>query len=165
MRQVVAGGGGTGSRAENDYVPIVGKTGTGEWHPDKDQYVAWFAGFIPYKNPEYAYACLYEGDPGEDQISGGRKVAPIVADVFNEIYKAKKERGELKDSDAGDDDEHLVTTRTREPRAAKPVEEVRAVQPAPEPPMRGGLRWLFRRRTPQPPAPTPTPFQPGRPLR
>jgi len=164
MRQVVAGGGGTGSRAENDYVAIAGKTGTGEWHPDKDQYVTWFGGFIPYKDPEYAYVCLYEGDPGESGISGGRNVAPIVGDVFNEIYKAKKNRGEIKEG-ANDDDGALVTTH-REARRATVVEEVRPAQVAPpEPPKRGGLRWLFRRRAPQPAPPPGSPFSPGRPLR
>ncbi len=168
MREVVAGDGGTGSRAENDYVAIAGKTGTGQWHPDKDQYVAWFAGFIPYKDPEYAYACLYEGDPGEDEISGGRKVAPIVGDVFNEIYKAKKKRGEIKEG-TDDNDDTLVTTgdsSRRTTRKARAVEEVRPAAPPPpavEPPRRGGLRWLFRRRTPAtaPPAPIPS----GRPMR
>ena len=164
MRQVVAGAGGTGTRAENDYVAIAGKTGTGQWHPDKNQNVAWFAGFIPYKNPEYAYACLYEGDPGEDEISGGRKVAPIVGDVFNEIYKAKKKRGEIKEGD-NDDDDSMVTTR-REPRKAA-AEEVRPADPAPaaEAPKRGGLRWLFRRREKTPPTAPPAPIPSGRPIR
>lgn len=163
MRQVVSGGGGTGSRAENHYVPIAGKTGTGEWKEDRKtgekQYVAWFAGFIPYKNPEYAYACLYEGDPG-DGISGGKKVAPIVGDVFNEIYRAKKKQGEIKDGDDEDEDGETVASR-REVRRAKPVEEVRPAEPAPAPvaveqPKRGGLRWLFGRRNKQPqPAPPP----------
>ncbi len=162
MRQVVAGAGGTGSRAENDYVAIAGKTGTGQWHPAIEQNVAWFAGFIPYKNPEYAYACFYEGDPGESQISGGKKVAPIVGDVFNEIYKAKKKRGELKEG-GNDDDDSMVTTR-RSPRKPPAAQEVRPADPAPavEAPKRGGLRWLFRRRESAPPA---APIPSGRPIR
>ncbi len=163
MRQVVTGGGGTGSRAENDYVAIAGKTGTGEWHPDKDQYVAWFAGFIPYKNPEYAYVCLYEGDPGESQISGGKKVAPIVGDVFNEIYKEKKKRGDIKEG-AGDDDETLVTTRREKSKPAATEAPPAAPPPVAEAPRRGGLRWLFRRREKAPAAP-PAPVPSGRPLR
>ncbi|HEX2749231.1 MAG TPA: penicillin-binding transpeptidase domain-containing protein [Verrucomicrobiales bacterium] len=161
MRAVVAGGGGTGSRAENNYVAIAGKTGTGQWHVKIQQNVAWFAGFIPYKEPEYAYACLYEGDPGETEISGGRKVAPVVGDVFNEIYKAKKKRGEIKDGSNEDDDGPKVTT--SRPRRAEPVEEVRPAPPPPEPPKRGGLRWLFSRRPKAPEAPPPAPMPSGRP--
>lgn len=163
MRQVVAGGGGTGAAAENNYVPMAGKTGTGEWKEDRKsgekQYVAWFGGFIPYKNPEYAFVCLYEGDPG-DSITGGKKVAPIVGDVFNEIYKARKKRGELKDVDKSDDE---VLAARKEVRRAEAVEEVRPAAPAPEPPKRGGLRWLFGRRNKQPeaqPAPAPAPAPP-----
>jgi penicillin-binding protein 2 len=169
MLQVVIGGGGTGSRAENSYVQIAGKTGTGQWKPKKRQNVAWFGGFIPYRDPEYAYVCLYEGDPGEDEISGGRKVAPIVGDVFNEIYKGKKKRGEIKsgpaDGEGEGDDEALVTNRER-PRRAVPVTEPRVVAPPPEPPpKRGGLRWLFgRRNRTAPPATAPQPNA-GRPLR
>src|SRR5204863_9980133 len=42
MRAVVDGAGGTGSQAENSYVAIAGKTGTGQWHPTERQNVAWF---------------------------------------------------------------------------------------------------------------------------
>ena len=168
MRDVVYGGGGTGSRAANDYVTIVGKTGTGQWKEKRGvkQHVAWFAGFIPYKNPEYAYACLYEGDPGEGP-SGGKKVAPIVGDVFNEIYKAKKNRGDLQKEVPDDDDEAFVKARSA--RRAGPAEAPPAVAAAPPPvaekPKRG-LRWLFGGRKKPAPAPTPGPApQGGRPLR
>jgi hypothetical protein len=56
--------------------------------------MAWFAGFIPAKNPQYAYAAVYEGDPGESSISGGKKAAPMVREVFNRVYRLKKARGE-----------------------------------------------------------------------
>jgi penicillin-binding protein 2 len=165
MREVVSGGGGTGSRAENHYVPIAGKTGTGEWSNDKSHYVAWFAGFIPYKNPEFAYACLYEGEEGESQISGGRKVAPIVGDVFNEIYKAKQKRGDLDKEDKADDDESLASSRRERNSTGEDENTVTApaATPAAAPePQRRGLRWIFRRRdTPQggaPAAPPPSRF-------
>jgi penicillin-binding protein 2 len=162
MRAVVAGAGGTGSRAENNYVAIAGKTGTGQWHVKQHQYVAWFAGFVPYKDPEYAYACLYEGLPNEDEISGGKKVAPVVGDVFNEIYKAKKKRGELKDGSGDDDDEPKVVSRPR--RAQPAAEEVRPVAPAPEPPKRGGLfGWFSRRAKPAATPPPAAPMPSGRP--
>ena len=92
MRAVVSEGDGTGRAAANDYVSTAGKTGTAQWGPDRN--MAWFAGFLPAKEPQYAFAAIYEGDVGEDGISGGRKVAPLVADVFNRIYQLKKEREE-----------------------------------------------------------------------
>jgi penicillin-binding protein 2 len=157
MRDVVYGGGGTGSRASNNYVTIAGKTGTGEWKESRGtkQYVAWFGGFIPYKNPEYAYVCLYEGDPG-DSISGGRKVAPIVGDVFNDIYKAKKNRGEIQKPDPEEQEELAKVRATKRAETAPaPAAIVSAPPPPPEKPKRG-LRWLFgRKKQPQPPGPPP----------
>jgi penicillin-binding protein 2 len=101
MRAVIADSDGTGTRASNNYVSMAGKTGTGEWHDSPKDYVAWFAGFIPAVNPEYAYAAVYEGDPG-DEISGGKKVAPFVGDVFNKIYRIKKEGKEMPEAEAAD---------------------------------------------------------------
>ena len=34
----------------------------------------------------FAFAVLYEGEPGED-ISGGKKAAPIVSEVFTNIFE------------------------------------------------------------------------------
>jgi penicillin-binding protein 2 len=56
--------------------------------------MAWFAGFLPADNPQYAFAAIYEGDIGESSISGGGKVAPMVKTVFDRIYKMKKDRDE-----------------------------------------------------------------------
>lgn len=92
MRAVVDSGSGTGKDAANGYVSVAGKTGTAQW--GKNRHMAWFAGFLPAKNPQYAYAAIYEGDPGESSISGGKKAAPMVRDVFNRVYRLKKERGE-----------------------------------------------------------------------
>ena len=147
MRAVVAPGG-TGTAASNNYVAMAGKTGTGEWHDHPKDYVAWFAGFVPATNPEYAYAALYEGDPG-DQISGGKKVAPIVGDVFNKIYKLKKDGKEMPDEKAedgdGDSDKPLVSNRRkrapRSPTAAPPASAAPAEVEAPRTGLRG---WLQR---------------------
>ena len=150
MRAVVADGDGTGTRASNNYVAMAGKTGTGEWHDSPKDYVAWFAGFVPATNPEYAYAALYEGDPG-DQISGGKKVAPIVGDVFNKIYKMKKEGSEMPsenaDSDEGDDGK-VTTTRRKRPaeKDAAPPAAAPSAAPAPEAPRTGLRGWLQRMR-------------------
>jgi penicillin-binding protein 2 len=92
MRAVVNDGGGTGRSAACRYVTVAGKTGTAQWGPDRN--MAWFAGFLPANNPQYAFAAIYEGDIGESSISGGKKVAPMVKTVFDRIYRLKKARDE-----------------------------------------------------------------------
>lgn len=85
MRDVINSPGGTGKNAALGFTEICGKTGTAQWGPpSKDQRLAWFAGFLPEKNPRYAFAVLYEGSPGET-VSGGRMAAPMVQDFFNGI--------------------------------------------------------------------------------
>jgi penicillin-binding protein 2 len=85
MSDVVNGGGGTGQRAQLSYTSLCGKTGTAQWGPkSKNQRLAWFAGFLPDDNPRYAFAVLYEGQPGET-VSGGRMAAPMVKKFFEGI--------------------------------------------------------------------------------
>ncbi|MFT5466882.1 MAG: penicillin-binding protein 2 [Verrucomicrobiales bacterium] len=84
MHDVVNAGNGTGQRVRHDRIKMTGKTGTGQWKPNLDQNVAWFAGFAPAEFPVYAYAALYEGDPGET-VSGGRLAGPIVGEYFDEF--------------------------------------------------------------------------------
>ena len=97
LKNVVNSSWGTGKSAGNDYVTMTGKTGTGQWgKPSDKRYVAWFAGYVPFENPEYAFAVLYEGDPGE-KVGGGRIAAPLAGRFFNAVYKKKKEGGELED--------------------------------------------------------------------
>ena len=85
MRDVVNAGYGTGQRAALDYAELCGKTGTAQWGPpSKDQRLAWFAGFLPYDNPRYSFAVVYEGRPGET-VSGGRMAAPMVYKFFEGI--------------------------------------------------------------------------------
>ena len=83
MYDVVHAGDGTGKRASINYAKLCGKTGTGQWSGGKN--VAWFAGFVPYKNPRYAFAALYEGRPGQS-VSGGKNAAPIVKSVMSKMY-------------------------------------------------------------------------------
>lgn len=86
MVAVVNGSGGTGRAAALEHCQIAGKTGTAQWKPNEDRNLAWFTGFLPAHAPVYAYAVIYEGQPGED-VSGGRKAAPIVHDVFEKILQ------------------------------------------------------------------------------
>ncbi len=111
MRDVVSGGGGTGKSAGLSFTTICGKTGTAQWGPkEKNQRLAWFAGFLPYDNPRYAFAVLYEGAPGEG-VSGGRMAAPMVRRFFNEIKDDIKDAIEppkkalVVDEDADEEDE------------------------------------------------------------
>ncbi len=89
MMKVVNSSWGTGKSGKLSFATLCGKTGTGQWKPANDQYVAWFAGFFPMKEPKYAFAVLYEGEPGEE-ISGGKKAAPIVQAFFNPLEKEIK---------------------------------------------------------------------------
>ena len=82
MCAVVSGG--SGRRAKISYATNAGKTGTAQWgKPSDDCRLAWFAGFIPAENPQYAYAALYEGEPHQ-VISGGIMAAGIVTGFFED---------------------------------------------------------------------------------
>ncbi len=89
MMKVVNSSIGTGRGGRLSYATLCGKTGTGQWKPANDQFVAWFVGFFPLKEPKYAFAVLYEGDPGE-KISGGGKAAPIVKAFFDPLEEEIK---------------------------------------------------------------------------
>ena len=90
MIAVVNGEGGTGHAAALDDITVAGKTGTAQWKLNDDRAkarnLAWFTGFLPATNPVYAFALVYEGSPGEP-VSGGKIAAPIVHEVFSNIYK------------------------------------------------------------------------------
>lgn len=90
MIDAVSGRAGTGHQASLDNVEVAGKTGTAQWGPKhKERTAAWFAGFLPADQPQYAFAALYEGDVGSN-VHGGSSAAPMIADVFKEIYKGQQ---------------------------------------------------------------------------
>jgi penicillin-binding protein 2 len=90
MVDVVNGAGGTAHQASLDNAEVAGKTGTAQWGPkNKERTAAWFAGFLPADQPRYAFAALYEGDVGS-KVHGGSAAAPMIADIFKEIYKGEK---------------------------------------------------------------------------
>jgi penicillin-binding protein 2 len=90
MTDVVNGAGGTAHQASLDNAEVAGKTGTAQWGPkNKERTAAWFAGFLPADQPRYAFAAVYEGDVGS-KVHGGSAAAPMIADVFKEIYKGEK---------------------------------------------------------------------------
>jgi penicillin-binding protein 2 len=87
MVDVVNGPNGTGHEAQLNGVEVAGKTGTAQWGPkNKERTAAWFAGFLPAVQPRYAFSAVYEGEVGS-KIHGGTVAAPMIADIFKEIYK------------------------------------------------------------------------------
>jgi penicillin-binding protein 2 len=111
MIDAVNGRGGTGHQASLDNIEVAGKTGTAQWGPkNKERTAAWFAGFLPAEQPQYAFAALYEGDVGS-KVHGGSSAAPMIADVFKEIYKGQQVAGRHRHE------------REPEIRRAEPVEE------------------------------------------
>ena len=86
MRAVVNEGGGTGSRAAVENYVIAGKTGTAQFPTKiqgrsvKDQRT-WFISFGPYDEPRYAICLMVEGG-----ASGGATCAPIVGQIYKEIF-------------------------------------------------------------------------------
>ena len=94
MIDVVNGAGGTAHQASLDNAEVAGKTGTAQWGPkDKERTAAWFAGFLPADQPRYAFAAVYEGDVGS-KVHGGSAAAPMIADIFKELYKGEKVVGQ-----------------------------------------------------------------------
>jgi penicillin-binding protein 2 len=91
LQNVVYDGQGTAHSAQVKGVRVAGKTGTAQWGPEnKQRTAAWFTGFVPAENPEYAFAVLYEGEPNDDSVHGGSHAAPLIRKVFREVYKLKK---------------------------------------------------------------------------
>jgi penicillin-binding protein 2 len=89
MKLVVDGG--TGRSAGLSFTDLCGKTGTSQWGPEsKSQRLAWFAGFLPFDEPRFAFAAVYEGRPGE-RPSGGKNAAPIVKSFVEPLKKEFKE--------------------------------------------------------------------------
>src|SRR5213595_3017327 len=113
MIDAVNGRGGTAHQASLDNVEVAGKTGTAQWGPkNKERTAAWLAGFLPVDQPQYAFAALYEGDV-DRKVHGGSTAAPMIADIFKEIYKGQNANGAQ---------QRRVREKT-EVRRAEPVEE------------------------------------------
>ena len=95
---------GTGGSAGLDNVKVAGKTGTAQWGPKrKERTAAWFAGFAPADNPQYAFAALYEGAVGE-QVHGGSQAAPMIGDLLRELFKDVAKKSSKSEHNDQDDD-------------------------------------------------------------
>jgi penicillin-binding protein 2 len=96
MVDAVSGAGGTAHAASMDNIEVAGKTGTAQWGPKtKERTAAWFAGYLPANQPQYAFASLYEGDVGSKE-HGGTTAAPMIGEIFKQLYKGvpKAARGQ-----------------------------------------------------------------------
>jgi penicillin-binding protein 2 len=170
MVAVVNGSGGTGHQAYVKNARIAGKTGTAQWKyfgedDDRNRNLAWFAGFLPADNPQYAFAVVYEGAKGES-VSGGQEAAPIVKEVFANIMRHReddptliaalngKRKKDPKDGEnAGDSNEDEDAdedgTKNKRPKKAapkaKPVQQPPPQPAAPPTQSKGGLKGLFRK--------------------
>lgn len=98
--EVTEGGQGTAHRAQVKGITVAGKTGTAQWGPaSKQRIAAWFAGFMPADNPQYAFAAVYEGEVGNKKVGGGSHAAPMIGKLFNQVYNPKKSKKEEEPSE------------------------------------------------------------------
>ena len=83
---------GTAHRAQVPGIHVAGKTGTAQWGPkNKQRTAAWFIGYAPANHPQYAFAAVYEGDPGDNHVHGGSQAAPLVSKVLKQVFEKQKE--------------------------------------------------------------------------
>ena len=122
MVAVVSGGHGTAHKAAVENVEVAGKTGTAQWGPKKNERnAAWFAGFAPAEKPKYAFAALYESDPGQRDAHGGSVSAPLIGKVLREIYKSEPKPAKRKKRKKVDEDqEEPVKKAEPKPSADEP---------------------------------------------
>lgn len=91
---VTSDGQGTAHRAKVKGIDVAGKTGTAQWGPkDRQRIAAWFAGFLPADAPRYAFAAVYEGEPNVKSIGGGSHAAPMIGQMFKQVYHSAKKEG------------------------------------------------------------------------
>ena len=117
---------GTAAQARVPGVDVGGKTGTAQWGAGnndkaKSRTAWWFVGFAPVDKPQYAFASLVEGDPGDKRHSGETAV-PLIGNVLRDIYKKNKpEHHKKKHSD--DDDNNDDSSSTPPPKDTPPSDE------------------------------------------
>lgn len=100
---------GTAHRAQVKGIHVAGKSGTAQWGPSHHQRTAaWFTGFAPADHPQYAFAALYEGEPGDNSVHGGSHAAPMIKKVLEGVYgnlKASPSTQEKTSPTTKDDDD------------------------------------------------------------
>jgi peptidoglycan glycosyltransferase len=71
---------GTGNNAQIPGIQVAGKTGTAQVQDEPAH--AWFIGFAPAEQPQYAIAVLVENGGNYAEATGGRVAAPIARQVL-----------------------------------------------------------------------------------
>lgn len=119
---VTEDGQGTAHLAQVKGTTVAGKTGTAQWGPkNKQRTAAWFAGFVPAEHPQYAFAALYEGEPGDNTVHGGSSAAPLIGKVLKEVYGSQEDKEkEAKSKDADATKENQDSSKQMD---SKPVDE------------------------------------------
>ncbi len=157
MIQVVSSRSGTAGRAAIPGFQVAGKTGTAQWGPkNNERTAAWFAGFVPAESPKYAFAAVYEGDAGNDEVHGGTFAAPIVGRVMRELFKNEPRggKGKKKKTRVENEDGEMVEVETDagadepdQPRArrSRPSAPEQRAAPPPPPQSRPQRVPFFRR--------------------
>ena len=98
---VTEDGQGTAHQAQVKGYHVAGKTGTAQWGPmNRQRTAAWFAGFVPAENPQYAFAAVYEGEPGDNSVHGGSHAAPLIGKVLKEIYGSRESKEPQKSAES-----------------------------------------------------------------
>ena len=105
MIDAVNAAAGTAHSASLDNVEVAGKTGTAQWGPKaKERTAAWFAGFLPANQPQYAFAALYESEVGS-KVHGGTTAAPMIGEIFKQVYKAPSKNSRTRKAEPVEDDQ------------------------------------------------------------
>lgn len=87
------GSNGTAHQAQIPGIKVAGKTGTAQWGPKlKQRIAAWCIGFLPADRPQYAFAVVSEGEPGDDSVHGSSHAAPLIAKVFRPVFQSLEQR-------------------------------------------------------------------------
>jgi len=82
---------GTGKKAELDYIPVAGKTGTAQYIDHNtgeylgDRTIPSFIGFLPADDPQYSCLIIIK-NPTIGSSSGGYTAAPVFRKVFERIF-------------------------------------------------------------------------------
>lgn len=80
---------GTGKQAKVPGMRVAGKTGTAQvGSKSKPRQIAWFGGYLPADNPEFAFAVMVEGDFDQD-LHGGSTAGTVAGELFRAYYGAE----------------------------------------------------------------------------
>lgn len=79
---------GTGKDARAEPWGAAGKTGTAQAN-SAGRVIAWFAGYFPEENPQYAAAVMIEEDPDGDRqgLRGGKEAAEVFREIVIKIMR------------------------------------------------------------------------------